>query len=343
MKTFYNRINSNKYFLLFILFFAYAQSIYSRIGERSSLDIYIFTPDGALGTMISVGVLFFVIDFFLKRYQKLTISDQRETFKIFTVSILTYLILIQFIGFIIALIFNNVSRNFNQETLMLTTFSYLLNGFIYGSFFLAYNFYKKNKKDQAILIQFNTALAESRINQLKAQLNPHFLFNNLNVLDQLIEEDKNKASDFLNEFADIYRFVLQVSDKKIIPLSEELTFAKQYLNLIKHKYGKAYQLLLEGQNTNGFIVPLTLQLLIENAVQHNLGSETNPVIININIDQHIRVSNNLIVKRNKKPTSGRALNNLKEQYLLLSAIPIDIQINPEKFAVTIPIIYPLEN
>ena len=86
-----------------------------------------------------------------------------------------------------------------------------------------------------------------------------------------------------------------------------------------------------------------MQLLIENAVQHNLGSETNPVIININIDQHIRVSNNLIEKRNKKPTSGRALNNLKEQYLLLSAIPIDIQINIEKFAVTIPIIYPLEN
>ena len=343
MKTFYNRINSNKYFLLFILFFAYVQSIYSRISERSSLNFYIFTPDGALGTMVSVGVLFFVIDFFLKRYQKSTISDQREILKIFPLSVLTYLILMQFIGFIIALIFNNVSRNFNQETLMLTTFSYLLNGFIYGSFFLAYNFYNKNKRDQAMLIQFNEALAESRINQLKAQLNPHFLFNNLNVLDQLIEEDKNKASDFLNEFADIYRFVLQVSDKKIIPLSEELTFAKQYLNLIQHKYGKAYQLVLEGQNIKGYIVPLTLQLLIENVVQHNLGSEINPIVINIHIDQHLRVSNNLIVKRNKKTTSGRALNNLKEQYLLLSAIPIDIQIYAHTFAVTIPIIYLLES
>ncbi len=343
METFFNRIKSNKYFILFILLFAYAQSIYSRIAERSSLDFYTFTPDGALGTMISVGVLFFVIDFFIKRYQKPTISNQKEIFKIFSISIITYLFLIQLIGFIIAFVFNNISRNFNQETLILTTFSYLLNGFIYGSFFLAYNYFNKNKSDHAKLIQFNTALSESRINQLKAQLNPHFLFNNLNILDQLIEEDKNKASDFLNEFADIYRFVLQVSDKKTIPLSEELTFAKQYLNLIQHKYGEAYQLVLNGYNTNGFIVPLTLQLLIENAVQHNLGSEINPIIINICIDQNIRVSNNLVVKLNKKPTSGRALINLKEQYLLLSAIPIDIQIYDHTFAVTIPIIYSLKS
>ncbi|MCG7860633.1 histidine kinase, partial [Flavihumibacter sediminis] len=94
--------------------------------------------------------------------------------------------------------------------------TYLLDGFIYGSFFLAYTYYKKNKKQSAQLADYNKALYDSRMTQLKAQLNPHFLFNNLNVLDQLIYEDKERASEFLNEFADIYRYVLQADNQKIV-------------------------------------------------------------------------------------------------------------------------------
>jgi hypothetical protein len=338
MTKMFSTINKNRYFLIFIVLFAYAQSLDSRIRERSQLDFYTFTPDAAFGILIHVCILFLVLTFFTRRWQKAIIFSTTELVKIFTSSLISYIVLIQAFSLVIAITFGNVERNFSWEIFTLTTFSFLLDGFIYGSFFLAYIYYNKNRRDQEQLVKYNSALSESRINQLKTQLNPHFLFNNLNVLDQLIEEDKEKASEFLNEFAEVYRFVLQTSDKKIIPLSEELFFAKQYFNLIQHKYGKAYQLLIESQYITGYIVPLTLQLLIENAVKHNLGTETNPICIRIQVAKKITISNNLFPKRNTKMTSGRALSNLKEQYSLLIETPIEFQKSERLFTVIIPVI-----
>jgi len=342
MRKLLNKINRNRYFLLFIVLFSYAQSIDSRIRERTELNFYTFTPDAAVGTLIAVCILFLVLNYFIKRWQKLDVFSTTELVKIFASSLVSYILIMHALELSISFIFGNVERNYNWEIIALSTFTFLLDGFIYGSFFLAYNYYNKNKRNLVQLATYNKALLESRINQLKAQLNPHFLFNNLNILDQLIDEDKFKASNFLNEFADIYRFVLQTSDKKIIPISEELTFVKQYFNLIQHKYGNAYQLIIERQINDGFIVPLTLQLLIENAVQHNLGSENNPVYIKILVDKNLTISNNLIPKRNTKSESGRALNNLKEQYKLLADIPIEIQKSSNIFSVIIPIIYTTE-
>lgn len=343
MKRLINKIQRNSYFLLFIVLFAYVQSIDSRIRERTEINAYTFTPDAAIGTLISVFILFLVLTFFISRWQKSTIFNTKELIKIFSSSLISYLVFMQTFSLVIAIIFGNVERNFHTESFILNTFTLLLDGFIYGSFFLAYNYYNQNKRNQEQLATYNRAFSESRINQLKTQLNPHFLFNNLNVLDQLIEEDKSLASDFLNEFAELYRFVLQTTDKKLIPISEELAFAKRYFKLIKYKYGDAYQLKIENINSNGFIVPLTLQLLIENAFKHNLGTEKKPVFINIVANKNIKVSNNSIPKQNMKPISGKALNNIKEQYKLLADTPIEVQQSQDTFSVIIPIIYTPES
>lgn len=338
MKTILKQMHQNRYFLLFILLFAYVQSIHTRIGIRRTLDWYIFTPEAAVVTLISACILFFVIDFFIKNWQKSSTFSGAEILKIFSFSLLTYLLVMKIIGFLIAVIFGKVEKNFNQEVVILSTFSDLIGGFIYGSFFLAYRYYKKNTEYQKQLALYDHALSESKINQLKTQLNPHFLFNNLNILDQLIEEDKHKASDFLNEFAEIYRYVLEVSDKKTVFVEEELAFAEKYFNLIQYKYGNAYSLKINHIRSSGRIIPLSLQLLLENAVQHNLGTAVNPVLITVEIDQEIRISNTSIPKRNSKKTSGRALTNLKEQYTLLTDRQVEIIKTETEFSVAIPII-----
>jgi sensor histidine kinase YesM len=338
MKNLLNKIHLNRYFLLFIMLFAYVQSIHVRISAMEEIDAYTFTPEAVLFTLFQSGVLFVIILFFIKKWQKSDVFSTEEMLKIFGSSLMMYLIAMKLSGLLIAFLFGNIERNFNQQTFFFTLFSDFLNGFIYGSFFLAYYYYNKNKNHHEQLANYHQALNESKIHQLKAQLNPHFLFNNLNVLDQLIEEDKHKASDFLNEFAEIYRYVLQVSDKKLISLNEELAFAEQYFRLIQHKYGHAYQLNIEHNYDNGYIVPLTLQLLIENAVQHNLGTKENPVIITINVGENICTSNNINLKRNVKTTNGRALSNLKEQYKLLTKKPIEIEQSDNTFSVIIPII-----
>jgi sensor histidine kinase YesM len=339
MKNSIYKIYQNRHFLLFIFLFAYIQSIYTRITARQQINAYIFTPEAALAAVIGAGFLFLIILFFIRKWQETDTFSTKTMLKIFGASLLSFVISLQLIGLLVAFIFGNIERNFNQQSFTLSLFSDFLNGVIYGSFFLAYYYFNKNKKHQQKLAIYNQSLAESKINQLKAQLNPHFLFNNLNVLDQLIEEDKHKASDFLNEFAEIYRYVLQASDKELIDIDQEIDFAKQYFKLIQYKYRNAYQLNIKTKNAKGFIVPLTLQLLIENAVQHNIGSQENPVCIKINIDENIFVSNTINLKRNTKPTSGRALKNLKEQYQLLSKKPIEIHKTEKEFSATVPIIY----
>lgn len=344
MKNLLLLIKQNRYFLIFLLLFAYAQSIHSRIAVGRTLNLYLFTPEAAIATLFSVCFLFLVISYFIKIWQKSSVLNIKSAVKIFGSSILVYILSANFLGLMIALMFGNFERNFNRETLILSNSSTFLDAFVYGSFFLAYYYYQNNQKHQLQLATYQQALSESKINQLKTQLNPHFLFNNLNILDQLIEEDKHQASHFLNQFADIYRYVLQASDKKLIPLNKEIEFGEQYFSLIKHKYGEAYQLTIKGENREGLIVPLTLQLLIENALQHNLGSASNPVLIKVKLNaSSLIVSNNLINKRNQKATSGRALNNLKEQYNLLdSSRKIEIEKSETSFSVSIPIIYSQE-
>lgn len=337
MADFIDKMKQNKYFFVFNLLFAYLQTIYGRIQVRGVVNIYTFTPEAAIAKLITVFILFTIFAFFIKFWQKSEIFSKTEIIKISSSAIITYFVLIHLFNLIIAVIFGNVSRNFNSSTFTLSSLDYLLDGFIYGSFIIAYYYYLKHKKHHEDLIAYNQAVAESRINQLKTQLNPHFLFNNLNVLDQLIYENKHKASEFLNEFAEVYRYVLQVSDKNLISINDELAFAKQYFNLIEHKYGEVFQLTL-NQSNEGYIVPLTLQLLIENAVQHNLGTTQNPVIITINIDKTIFVSNNYIPKNILKPTSGRALENINEQYKLITNQPIEIQKSDNMFTVIVPII-----
>ena len=338
MKKLVSKISQNRYFLLFILLFAYVQSIYTRIAVRQQINIYTFTPEAALAQLIGAGILFLIIVFFIRKWQKGSVFNTLSMLKVFVASVLVFVLSMQLIGLLIALAFDHVERNFNSHTLAISLFSHLLDGIIYGSFFLTYYYYHNNKVYQQKLLVYNEALAESKISQLKTQLNPHFLFNNLNVLDQLIEEDKQKASDFLNEFAEIYRYVLHSTDKELVTIAQEIDFAQQYFNLIQHKYGNAYQLTVESENESGFIVPLTLQLLIENAVQHNLGTDENPVFIKITIGKNITVVNNINLKRNKKATSGRALKNLKEQYQLLSDIPIEIHQDDTAFSLHLPII-----
>ncbi|GGE90798.1 hypothetical protein SAMN05443634_10995 [Chishuiella changwenlii] len=341
MRNIITYISQNRYFLLFILLFAYVESIYTRLIVRQTLNIYIFTPEAAISSLFNAIILFLVLQFFIKKWQKSDVIRTKELFKIFSISIVLYIIIMYVTGYTISFLFNTVERNFNRHTISVSFLSNIINGFIYGSFFLAYYYYHQNKQQQLKLINYNRALSESKINQLKSQLNPHFLFNNLNILDQLIEEDKQVASDFLNEFAEIYRYVLQGLDRKTILIEEEIEFAQQYFKLMQHKYGNAYLLNIENKLTNNlvYIVPLTLQLLIENAIKHNLGTLQNPVYISVEItDNGIEIKNNKILKQYTKTSSGKGINNLVEQYKILTENSITIENSDELFTIKIPLI-----
>lgn len=331
-------INQHKYFLLFILLFAYIQSICTRIIAWKTLSVYIFTPEAALVTLFNSSILFVIIQYFLKKWQTNKFPKLTILLRVFFTSIIVYSSIVLSTELLIAYIFGNVSRNFTDLGIIISLLSSFLDAIIYGSFFLAYSYYQINQINQEKLIQLNNANASQKINQLKHQLNPHFLFNNLNVLDQLIAEDSEKASDFLNEFAEIYRYVLASTEKQLVNLEDEIDFTRQYFKLIEYKFGKVYQLIIKEKSIEGFVIPLSLQLLIENAIKHNIGSLDNPIKINISIDEKISVSNNIQMKNNKILSSGKGLNNLNTQYLLLTNREVEVIKTEDCFTVNLPII-----
>jgi sensor histidine kinase YesM len=336
MENWLRKIYTHRHFLLFVMLFGYVQSIYLRVASKDEINILMFTPEAVFLALLQVGVLYTIILFFIKRWQRLEEFDLKESLKILSASLLVFPVIMQLIGLFISLLAGTIQRNFSVEILVYTTFTFFLQGITYGSFFLVYYYYQRNRNHKQQLASYHQALSEMRINQLKSQINPHFLFNNLNVLDQLIEEDKQQASDYLNEFAEIYRYVLQASDEKVISIEKELLFAKQYFSLFHYKYGNAYQLIIECTDRRGAIVPMTLQLLIENAVKHNIGSVEDPICIKLVITNEITVSNNINPKKSVEKVSGRALNNLKEQYKLLTGTPVQIITSNSKFEVVIP-------
>lgn len=339
MRKLFNGLHLDRYFLGFVLLFAYAQSIQTRMLVRGEVNIFVFTPESALVQLLSACMLFLIMGALINRYKQAGHLNFSGAIKVFGWSLLCFMIVSNLAGLFLSLAFDTFERNFNPVALRNDNIQNTLNVCIYGSFFLAYYFHRSNKKDTEQLALYNQAMSESRIAQLKAQLNPHFLFNNLNVLDQLIEEDKDKASGFLNDFAELYRYVLQASDKKLVPLEDELFFAQSYFRIMQHKYGPGYRLeVSEKAEIQGFIPPLTLQLLLENAIEHNLGTTQEPVCIRVELGLRIAVSNNIIVKTKPKPFGGRSLRNLKEQYNLLSNENIDVLCSEKQFSISLPVI-----
>ena len=162
MNNLLKKIKSHQFFLLFVLLFAYAQSVQIRIWVRQEITLYTFTPEAAILSLINAGMLFFFLNFFIKKWQKENQLNRVDILKIFGISLAFYWAAMQITGFGLALLFNTVERNFNQKTFIISTFSDLMDGFIYGSFFLAYRYFNISKKHQKQLITSNQALAESK-------------------------------------------------------------------------------------------------------------------------------------------------------------------------------------
>ena len=338
MKKFFASLYLNKYFLAFIVIFAYLESIEIRYYFFKSIQWHLFTPEAAIAQLINALLLFVIIGMVIKRFDDKVSLLQAIT--VFFISLFIYVLANNLLSYLIALSFNTVERNFNINSLISYNIKYVMDVFVYGGFFLAHYYFQKYQEDKEKLTKLEKAQIESQLAQLKAQLDPHFLFNNLNVLDQLIEEDKDQASSFLHDFSDIYRYVLQSSDKQLVSLEEELDFAQRYFRLMQQKYGSAYIWSVSGQlNQNAMLPPLSLQLLIENAIEHNLGTEKNPVQIHLSLEENSMIlENTLIPKRNLKKDGGRALQNLKTQLLLFGADKPVILENSEKFEIHLPLI-----
>ncbi len=181
---------------------------------------------------------------------------------------------------------------------------------------------------------------QNRYNALKNQIDPHFLFNSLNTLSGLVDFKNEKALDYLGQLSSVFRYTMQ--DKSVTTLSDELQFAESYIYLMKIRYsdGLNVHLRINPIYREHYILPFGLQILIENAVKHNVITRKNPlcIIIETTDRKSIVVENNIQPKQGKKDSSGLGLANLNERYRLMFGMKIEIRATDNGFSVEIPLI-----
>jgi len=182
---------------------------------------------------------------------------------------------------------------------------------------------------------------QSQLNSLKSQINPHFLFNSLNSLSALITENPAQAELFVDEISSVYRYLLRNNEDKLTPLSEEMNFIESYVHLLRTRYGSGLrvQTNVDRLHEDYLLPPLTLQILVENAVKHNMILAESPLQIDIYIEnEELIVQNNLQRKTTKIDSNQIGLANILAKYTLLGNYQVLVQDDEDYFTVRLPLL-----
>ena len=225
-----------------------------------------------------------------------------------------------------------------------TILSFGISAFLHARGFMIQwkNSVKQESTKQEIVAKTETAKFES----LKNQLDPHFLFNSLNVLTSLIGENPNQAEKFTTKLSKVYRYVLEQRNKDLVPIEEELKFAKTYMELLGMRFEEAVKFNIPDTISNNAlkIVPLSLQLLLENAVKHNVVSTSKPLTISIyENDRYLIVENTINPKEAIGKSTKVGLQNIADRYGLITDKGVKIENNNRTFKVSLPLLIKMNN
>lgn len=185
-------------------------------------------------------------------------------------------------------------------------------------------------------------VTELRFEMLKKQIDSHFLFNSLNVLSGLIEKDAELAQDFIDEFSRLYRYVLESIDKRVVTVEDEINFARSYLYLQRMRYGEGleFKVDLPSELLNGYLPPLSLQVVLENACKHNTVSINDPLVISITGNEgRLIVQNNIQPKISHSRGTRTGQSNLLKRYQMIGDMEPTFNVGTDNYTATLPIIF----
>lgn len=184
--------------------------------------------------------------------------------------------------------------------------------------------------------------AQTELQLVKNQINPHFLFNNLNVLSALVMKNTDEANRFIEEFSKVYRYILNNHDKELVDVKTELDYIRPYIFLLEKRFAEGLQISVDvpPDQERFYIIPASLQMLIENAIKHNVVSKSHPLHIRVQASEDMRivVSNNLQLRQSVDDSTRIGLNNIIKRYWLVSGREVVVQKNEASFTVTLPLL-----
>lgn len=247
-----------------------------------------------------------------------------------------------FVVYLAGQVFHDYSwqQNLNPQKLniiyagLLSLFFHLLN--------TIYFFFQEYQRHWAEAADLRKSSAQAQIQLMKSQINPHFLFNNLNVLSGMVIRENPDANHFIEEFSKVYRYVLANQDKELVELRSELEFVQPYLYLLRKRFDAGLEVSVDisPESRNLYVIPIALQMLIENAIKHNVVSPSKPLRIEIyaNGNQTLIVRNNLQPRQVSEASSQIGLRNIRQRYELISGRDVIVRQTTEAFEVELPLL-----
>lgn len=291
--------------------------------------------------LFMVVTLVFSIRFIDLKLDKYFPFERDIPVRIFIQFALTFLVIIilRFIG--IPVVINLFGVTPSRDILIA---SFFIQMFIVASITLAifgYYFVIRWREAQLHTAELEKEKARVQYDNLKNQLNPHFLFNSLTSLNSLIFENPQLASDFLQQLSKVYRYVLENKERNLVSVETEINFVKHYVQLLKTRFEEGFDVKFEIEEPakQKAIVPVTLQILIENAMKHNVIQKDSPLIISITAQNGFLLAENNFQKKNVVDSSnGLGLENLRNLYRYLSEREVIIEQTEKSFTVKIPLL-----
>ncbi|MDR3024117.1 2TM domain-containing protein [Chryseobacterium sp.] len=215
----------------------------------------------------------------------------------------------------------------------------LISAFLHAKSFMEE--LKKTSRKEVVEQKLIAKSANAQFESLKNQLDPHFLFNSLNVLSSLIDENPRQAQKFTASMSKIYRYVLEQKDKELVTVEDEIEFARTYCDLLKTRFEDSVDFTFDvaQEDYQKYVVPLSLQLLLENCIKHNFATSSKPLIIRIfSAGNILCIENNLQVREQIKESSGIGLANIVQRYSLLTDRNVFIEKSEDHFKVKLPML-----
>ena len=238
-----------------------------------------------------------------------------------------------------SLVFGSLPENVIGWSLR-TSYVAVLISFLVSLIFTAAGFLRNWKDSLLETERFKAEMLMYKYETLQNQINPHFLFNSFNVLSDLVYEDQHKAVGFITQLSQLFRYVLDSRDKELVPISEEVEFLEAYIFLLQTRFEEKLTIQQEFEARDGeMIVPMTLQLLIENCVKHNEISASQPLTVQITRNgEYLKVENNLQLKPSGTDPKKTGLSNIRQQFKYFTDREIVITETDKLFSIEVPLI-----
>lgn len=334
------------WFYLFVFGLALLLAVYTRLtmAERAE-DFYLF-PDAPLWLFLEALLVVHLLDRLHRRASRRGRASGRAGYYLGLLGwgALLFVGLVQLLQ--VALTMTHLGRgdygSWYEVARGLATL--LLLYLLVGGVYLPFLYQQHAGQVRLALEQAEKAATQARLRALQQHVDPHFLFNNLNILSALIEPTNELALDYLTHLASLYRYLVRATQREAVPVAEELAFARDYQFLLQRRFGAAYAFaedmqLAEAEQLTRLVPPGALQELLTNAVKHNLASRQQPLVISLTIaPDGLRLAHPHRPRPTPAAGTGSGLPGLRARLALLTDRPLVVEDSGATFAVTVPLL-----